>query len=223
MMLRYAVINYVLSGRWVLLALASIPLPGLLWSGMSEQPMHNAPFQTLGKHLRYLREQSKESVAEVSGAVEIDEPALARIEAGFERPAEDILLLLINHFGMPNQEAIQLWELAGYDGDMPDQFHPTEEAQTAGKSIVMLLALDMRTAYTDGVDIQTSQSGLTMNFSQSSGQDRPMPVARLGMSYEQAEQVLQQLQQTLLKAKYLRGPKVLPPRAQPPHSDEDEQ
>jgi hypothetical protein len=186
---------------------------------MSDQPMQNAPFKTLGSHLRYLREQSKQSVAEVSGAVEIDELVLARIEAGFERPPEDILLLLITHFAMPNLEAVQLWELAGYNGDMPEQLRPTDEVQTATKNVVMLLALDIRTVYTDGLEVDTNQSGVTMNFSQKSGQDHPMPIARLGMSYEQAEQVLQKLQNALLKAKYLRGPKVLPPRVQPPDED----
>jgi hypothetical protein len=186
---------------------------------MSEQPMQNAPFQTLGKHLRYVREQSKQSMAEVSGAVEIDERILERIEAGIERPPEDILLLLISHFAMPNQEAIQLWELAGYDGDMPDQLRPSDEANPIGKSVVMLLALDMRTVYTDGVDIDTNQSGLTMNFIQGSGEGRTVPVARLGMSYDQAEQVLHKLQAALLKAKYMKGPKVLPP---PTESGSDE-
>lgn len=57
---------------------------------------------------------------EVSGAVEIDEKRLKRIEAGIERPAEDILLLLISHFGVADREAVQLWELADYDSDMPD-------------------------------------------------------------------------------------------------------
>jgi hypothetical protein len=78
----------------------------------------------------------------------------------------------------------------------------------------------MRTVYTDGIEINANQTGMTMNFTQVSGQERPMPVARLGMSYEQAEQVLKQLQQALLKSKYLRGPKVLPPRAQPPRTED---
>lgn len=186
---------------------------------MSEAPVPNTPFKTLGTHLRYLREQSNESLAEVSGAVEIDEPSLERIEAGLERPAEDILLLLISHFGMQDQEAVQLWELAGYGGEVPDRLRLQDDIHPGSKSIVMLLALDMRTIYTDGLDITTSPTGLTMNFSQASGQDHPMPVARLGMSYEQAEQVMQTLQQALLRAKYLRGPKSLPPTI----SDQPEQ
>src|SRR5438309_12010771 len=98
-------------------AYACMPLgAGVTMECMNEPQGANAPFKTLGTHLKYLREQSNESLAEVSGAVEIAEDALMRIEDGQERPEEDILLLLINHFAMPDQEAVQLWELAGYDG-----------------------------------------------------------------------------------------------------------
>src|SRR6476620_9549288 len=99
------------------------------------------PFVTLGKHLKYGREQSKQSLAEVSGAVEIDADALERIEAGTERPHEDILLLLISYFNIQDQEAVQLWELAGYDGDVPDKLRPNDDLQLNGKHAVMLLAL----------------------------------------------------------------------------------
>ncbi len=77
--------------------------------------MHNPPFKTLGTHLKYLREHSSESLAEVSGAVEINEDIMERIEQGVERPSEEILMLLISHFNMQDNEAVQLWELAGYD------------------------------------------------------------------------------------------------------------
>ncbi|HET9173741.1 MAG TPA: helix-turn-helix transcriptional regulator [Candidatus Saccharimonadales bacterium] len=177
-----------------------------------------APFKTLGAHLKYLREQLKESLAEVSGAVEIDEGQLSRIEAGIERPAEEILLLLISHFDMADQEAVQLWELAGYDGEVPEQLRP-EGAQPTGKSIVMLLALDTRTIYTDGVVIDATPAGITMNFTQVSGQSDTMPVARVGMSYEQAQEVLRALYSSLEKSAYLRQPKQLPPASDCPHAD----
>jgi transcriptional regulator with XRE-family HTH domain len=63
------------------------------------------PYKPLGAILRHLRERNRESVAEVSGAVEIDETALGRIEAGSERPSEDILLLLISHFSVEDDKA----------------------------------------------------------------------------------------------------------------------
>jgi transcriptional regulator with XRE-family HTH domain len=177
---------------------------------MSESS-NTSPFQPLGTHLRYLREQSNQSLAEVSGAVEIDETALERIEAGLERPAEDVLLLLISYFGMKDQEAIQLWELAGYSGDVPEQLRPSDDISGNGKNVVMLLAMDMRTVYTDGLDVATNRAGVTLTFTQLTGQNKVSPVARLGMSYQQAEQVIRTLHQSLLKAKYLNGPLQLPP------------
>jgi transcriptional regulator with XRE-family HTH domain len=64
------------------------------------------PFKNLGQRLKVIRQKLHESVAEVSGAVEIEEQHLQRIEQGEERPTEDILLLLINHFGMQDDDAI---------------------------------------------------------------------------------------------------------------------
>src|SRR5579883_1980269 len=74
------------------------------------------PFALLGKQLRSLRETRRESVAEVSGAVEIDPELLERFERGEECPSEDILTLLISHFDMREQDALQLWEWAGLAG-----------------------------------------------------------------------------------------------------------
>jgi transcriptional regulator with XRE-family HTH domain len=180
---------------------------------MSEQQGQGTPFKTLGDHLRFLREQSKESLAEVSGAVEIDEQVLERIEAGAERPVEDILMLLINHFNMQDQEAVQLWELAGYTGEVPERWRTiVEDLPSAAKNMVMLLAMDTRTMYSDSVHIDCNQAGVTMSFAQTAGDAKSTPVAKVGMSYEQAESVLQTLQQALLHAKYLRGPKQLPPQ-----------
>lgn len=175
------------------------------------------PYVTLGKHLRYLREQHKESLAEVSGAVEIDERALERIEAGRERPAEDILLLLISHFNMQDQEAVQLWELAGYDGDVPNQLKPEEliAEVTGQKPVVVLFGIDARIMYTDSADITANEAGVVLQFGQLNAQKQTVPIAKLGMSYEQAAQVLASLQRVLLHNQYLRGPKALPPSNDP--------
>jgi hypothetical protein len=174
---------------------------------MSEQ---NAPFVTLGRHLKYVREQLRQSVAEVSGAVEIDERTLQHIEAGEEKPAEDILLLLISYYGLQDQQAVQLWELADYDADAPDQIKPDIDLASA-KGVVMLLAVDTRTMYSDGVDITANKAGVTLNFTQATGKSQASPVSRVGMSIEQAEEVARQLQLALLRAKYASGTKQLPP------------
>lgn len=180
---------------------------------MGNTPQHK-PYQTLGKHLRYLREQHSESLAEVSGAVEIDETLLERIEAGHERPPEEILLLLISHFDMQDQEAVQLWELAGYDGETVGPLRADDVLQdiaSGHKPVVVLFGLDARTMYTDSVAIAADAAGIVMNFGQLNSKKQQQPVARLGMSYEQAEEVLRQLQHALLRGRFHGSPKRLPP------------
>lgn len=174
---------------------------------MSEQ---QTPFVNLGRHLKYVREQSKQSLMEVSGAVEIEEKSLELIEAGVERPAEEILLLLISHFNVAETEAVQLWELAKYDTTVPDQLKP-EQIDLTNKPVVMLVGLDTRTIYSDGLEVASNPSGFTLNFTQTGANDQDLSVARIGMSLEQTQQVLGKLQQAMLRAKYLPNQKLLPP------------
>lgn len=164
-----------------------------------------APFVSLGNHLKYVRENSKQSLAEVSGAVEIDENSLEKIEAGIERPSEDILLLLISHFEVKDQEALNLWQLADYDSEFPDQMRPEVDVISSGTKVVMLMAVDMRTMYSDGFEVAEGEAGLTLQFNQSSGKSKSNPVSRIGMSYEQAEKVITQLQKAVLRHKYSDG------------------
>lgn len=171
----------------------------------------NTPYKTLGSHLKYVREQSRQSLLEVSGAVEIDEKRLERIEAGLERPAEDILLLLISHFGVADREAVQLWELAEYDSDLPDQIKAEGAEQLASKNVVMLIGFDTRTIYSDGLEVIWNDAGMTLQFTQATAPDQTVPVAKVGMSYEQAERVIDTLQRAMLRAKYVGNTKLLPP------------
>lgn len=175
------------------------------------------PYKSLGSQLRTVRQKLKESVAEVSGAVEIDVSELERIEQGTKLPSEDILMLLISHFGLHDDEAVDLWELAGYDQhDMfcdHDHSHEREEIPPRmTKQPVVLLALDSRVVYSNGAEVVADKSGVVLNFTQfvESAQGY-VPVARVGMSYEQAENVLAVLQRALLRGKYASGPKALPP------------
>ncbi len=164
-----------------------------------------------------MRERLSESVAEVSGAVEIDEDALERIEQGIERPSEEILMLLMSHFNMQDTEAVQIWELAGYDRNLgPDIVGGMADDFSAVKPIVMLLALDVRTQYTDGIEVTADAAGVTMTFTQHVGKGLIQPVAKVGMSREQAHAVSMALQQALLRARYM-------PRKGLPAPDESNQ
>lgn len=163
------------------------------------------PFLQLGDTLKAIRQRRQESVSEVSGAVEIDEQTLLKIEQGHERPSEDILMLLISHFGMQEDEAAGLWQLAGYDHQEGDNPAPQNN-----KTMVMIMAVDPRVIYSDGVQIVANGSGVTMNFAQGTGTPQALVTARVGMSREQANMVLRALQVALNPA----APRQLPPGKQ---------
>lgn len=160
------------------------------------QESNIAPYKTLGTHLKYVREQRSETIAEAAGAVEVDVETLERYESGSERPAEDVLMLLIDHFDVKDQEAVQLWESAGYTRANDHRAKSPLENLEKNASIVVL-ALDMRTQYTDGIEVTASKNGIVMQFTQGAVGSK-QPVAKLGMSYEQAEEVLKTLQLAIL-------------------------
>lgn len=170
----------------------------------------------LGSKLRMLRKKINESLAEAAGAVEIDESMLRRIEQGEERPTEEILMLLINHFRMSDSDAMQLWELAGYDQKQDDAFDDMHgaHADQLKRTIVMAVALDPRIMYSDSVHVAGNPNGIVLNFLQSGVGAMPsMPVSRVGMSREQAKQLVQLLQSTLDALDNPPKPKQLPPSA----------
>jgi transcriptional regulator with XRE-family HTH domain len=177
------------------------------------------PFRTLGQHLKTVREQSKRSLEEVSGAIEIDETQLKSIEAGQKRPDEDVMLLLISYFNMADQEALHCWELAKYDSELNEHLEFSQELKDDqhlqnlmnSKPMVMLLtSMDVRTMYSDGVEVNWNESGLTMTFTQAN-KNQPLTISKIGMSQKQAEVVVECLQRALLHSKYNNGKKLLPP------------
>lgn len=186
---------------------------------MSEEPKH-LPFKSLGERLKSIRQKLQESVAEVSGAVEIDESVLERIELGSERPSEDILLLLISHFGMQDDEAASLWQLAGYDPPRPQQDADRHSDDLHNdRNLVLVMAVDPRIMYSDGVQVHATQNGVVVHFSQGAGTPKPLTTARVGMSREQAMNVLRALQDTLERTK----PRLLPPSSASSQSAADSQ
>jgi len=160
---------------------------------MSKQ-QHEESFRQLGNSLKALRSRANETLAEASGAVEIDVKQLASFELGHNRPSEDVLLLLISHFGVRDDEAVKLWELAGYGMQRISSARmASDEAQQQPVS-----ATDSRILFTDIVDIVVNNYGVVMNFMQNTGANtQPVSVARVGMSREHAKSVLQILQLTI--------------------------
>lgn len=154
------------------------------------------PFKHLGERLKTIRQKLHESVAEVSGAVEIDEQKLQRIEQGHERPTEDILMLLINHFGVQDEDATALWQLAGYDQPSGDR-DAREDTPNNSRTMIMIMAVDPRIIYSDGVQVTANDNGVVINFAQGQGTPQALTTARIGMSREHARTLLHTLHQAL--------------------------
>ncbi len=168
---------------------------------MSEENTRHYPFEDLGKCLRVMREKRRETLAEVSGAVEIEIEVLGSFEQGAERPSEDILLLLISHFGAKEDEATKLWELAEYG-------KTANKDAGARQHNVLAMPGEARISYTDMVHTTANQYGVVINFMQEAGPTgRPLIVSRVGMSKEHARSLIEVL--TVV----LNGPvtKALPP------------
>ncbi len=149
------------------------------------------PYRPLGKQLKNLRTRAQESLAETSGAVEIDVRELASYELGKARPNEDVLLLLISHFGAKDDEAVHLWEMAGYGTDK------SSVSRMATTETLAATDHGQKIIYSDIVDIMVNNHGVVMNFMQSGPSNSTQVVSRVGMSREHAKSVLKILQITL--------------------------
>lgn len=169
------------------------------------------PYEPLGGRLKRLREDHRESLAEVSGAVEIEEKDLTRIEAGHERPSEDILLLLISHFGIQDDKAAELWELAGYD-QRREADDSGDQADAAGSAPhALMVMIDPRVMYSDQAEIVANKQGIIINFSQTNGvKGQPLVVSKIGMSETQAKLLMGLLHQALYNLDNPGGRKGLP-------------
>lgn len=183
-----------------------------------DKSQNSAPFSLLGNKLRSYRERLKESLAEVAGAVEIAEDELVQIEQGRRRPSEDLLMLLFNHFNTAEDEAVNLWELAGYaKDDLEDDDNDDDEMRDAARhvhKIMMTVAVDPRIIYSDSTQVIGNKHGLVLNFMQPAiGNLQPATVARVGMSREQAEALQRLLRDTLDQLDRDDKPKHLPPQA----------
>lgn len=162
------------------------------------------PYQQFGRRLTEIRKRYQETVPEVSGAVELEVDVFARFESGEDRPSEDVLMLLINHFNIKDDEADELWELAGYS--IQDALH---DDMPQIPTLVMV-PTDNRIVYTDTAHVSINNFGVVINFMQNSMNAQPSAVARVGMSLEHAKSVMEVLSKTIAQAESAKTPKSLP-------------
>jgi len=156
------------------------------------------PYKNIGQRIRKWRQELHESIAEVSGAVEIDSEQLSKIEKGVELPSEEILLLLISYLDVGEKDAALILEQAGYV--RPDKIgglSPMDEQII--KQTLMVIPFDNRILYSDSVNISATPSGVVMDFLQTNSNPQPATVARIGMSLEHAARMQKLLTDMLSK------------------------
>jgi transcriptional regulator with XRE-family HTH domain len=159
--------------------------------------MSSKSYKPFGSKLKSIREQAKESLAELSGAVEVDTTLLSTIEEGKIQPTEDLVLLIISHFALKEDEALKMWELAGYAQEQTGLTSVTNE-QGAPSQTAFVSSGDARIVYTDMVHVSANKYGVVINFLQGLGaNNQPMAVSRIGMSHEHAKSMLEVLEETI--------------------------
>lgn len=157
------------------------------------------PYKNIGHKLKKWREDLHESLAEVSGAVEIDTDLLKKIEDGKVLPSEDILTLLISHLDVHEYEARQILDQAGYGNNSP-----IAEDQML-KQMLMVIPFDNRILYAEATKVHANKNGIVLEFMQGTG-DKQTPVTRIGMSQDHLERLTRLMQDTLTQ---LNKPKKL--------------
>lgn len=163
--------------------------------------MSSNNYKPFGSKLKSIREQAKESLADLSGAVEVDTAVLSNIESGKAQPTEDLVLLIISHFALKEDEALKMWELAGYEQEKTGLASVTNEAGEPAQT-AFVSAGDARIVYTDMVHVSANKYGVVINFLQGLGaNNQPMAVSRIGMSHEHAKSMLDVLEETIKIAK----------------------
>lgn len=158
------------------------------------------PYKVFGLRLKNLREKAKESLLEVSGAVEIDSTMLESIEAGRKLPDEDLLMLLMSHYNVSDSESVKLWELAGYN---QNQYKGEQTDEQLLKQIMMVIPFDNKVAYIDQTVVEANKKGVVIGFALG---NPAQPVARVGMSTESAQELILKLAEQLQLAQ---RPKII--------------
>ena len=161
------------------------------------------PQQRIGGYLKQRRESLNESLAEVSGAVEINE--LSEIESGSILPTEDILILLLSHLDVEEPTARKVLKLAGYDALQPDEVSGDEQL----KQQMFVLMPGFQIQFADKAQVQKANDSVILNFYQPSITNTDMPIARVGLTKKQVRALISQLQAEL-NDQSLSSTKLLP-------------
>ncbi|MCA9333954.1 helix-turn-helix transcriptional regulator [Candidatus Saccharibacteria bacterium] len=168
----------------------------------------SARHKKIGEFLKLRREKLHESLAEVSGAVEIDLDTLHKIETGRVMPSEDILISLLSHFDVDEADAKKLLDIADYD--------KITDADEALRQVFMVVPFDTRVLHIDEAQVRAKKDSVTIEFTQDlSGAQSTSTVSKVGMSKAQAIELANAIRAAIAQSERPVQPKLLPmPKSQ---------
>lgn len=182
-------------------------------------------FKEFGKQIKQLRSSRKENITEAAQAVGIDRSYLSKLESGKLQPSKKIVNLLISHYSLSGAEAQILFSWGGYNYQSVISSRTDQVTKSDGKevdvkmennqpvvnqnnaSLQLKVPENLTIQYTDSVFITLSEYGMVFDIAQTMGPTNTQSVvARIGMSIDHAEALLNVLGQKVTEAK-LRGKK----------------
>jgi len=138
----------------------------------------------VGEFLKNQREIKNQTLAEVSGAVEIDVEQLRMIEEGRFLPEEETLVTLISFLKISDEDAKDIFEKAGYLSEDEETFDKVNTQPTAP------------VLYADSIKVIKSNDGVVIDFFQPST-DGGVTTFRFGINDNLTKELTKQLMQTL--------------------------
>ena len=107
---------------------------------------------------------------------------------------------------MQDDDADKLWRLAGYEKPTTED-DITQNDDLAGRGPgLLVMAFDPRVIYSDSLHVNATPSGVVLSFGQSSIPQQHLTTARVGMSREQARNVIRILQGALDRSELRQSP-----------------
>lgn len=169
----------------------------------------NYPFLNFGERIRKYRMQKGENITQAAQALELDRTYLSRLENGHLQPARKLLEKICNYYSITEDEASEVFTLAGYPGKdivmrtkNREEVNQMEENQITGvksdRGIEINVPGNTVVLYTDSAFVTTNEFGCTIDFAQRLGStNKHNVVTRVGMSKSHMRALIKALQDRL--------------------------
>lgn len=171
----------------------------------------------LGSVIKKHREQKGASIAQAALSIGIDRTYLSKIEHGHETPPPNVFNSILNYLDVDRFTALKIAKVAGYQTVV----HFSSNRDYDGKGVIKMqneqsnvpadakqvnMPGNVPVLYTDSIFVNGSKWGVVLDIAQNVGPtNQQNVVARIGMSREHAEALVDVLAKQLTKDKLQRA------------------